>query len=141
MPSLNDYATANSIEHFIQYYTFFSTVALLLNAIRFFFYIFIKSDSSQDEIKDLKEQVENLNNILEEVIKHVTRDQTNYDEEKAEFVEEVDEKQPPATSKCASANILSVSTGAYMFMVAPNSISFAGVLSFTTFFVTGTATV
>ena len=99
MPSLNDYATANSIEHFIQYYTFFSTVALLLNAIRFFFYIFIKSDSSQDEIKDLKEQVENLNNILEEVIKHVTRDQTNYDEEKAEFVEEVDEKQPPATNE------------------------------------------
>lgn len=104
MPSLQllDYSTANSIEHFIQYYTFFATVGLLMNAVRFFFYNFVTPDRKEEEIKQLREEVENLTNVLEEVVKHLNRTRTNenYDTEKAEFVDESedeDEDETPAT--------------------------------------------
>jgi hypothetical protein len=93
LPSLHllDYLTANSIEHFIQYYTFFSTVGLLMNAVRFFFYNFITPDRKDEEIKQLREEVENLTNVLEEVVRFLNRNPKNYDEEKAEFVDESEE--------------------------------------------------
>lgn len=97
LPSLHllDYLTANSIEHFIQYYTFFSTVGLLMNAVRFFFYNFVKQDNKDTEIQQLREEVENLTNVLEEVVKHLNRTRTseNYDEEKAEELWSDDEKE------------------------------------------------
>jgi len=104
LPSLHllDYSTANSIERFIQYYTFFSTVGLLMNAVRFFFYNFVTPDRKEEEIKQLREEVENLTNVLEEVVKHLNRTRTseNYDTEKADFVDEsedeMDEKEKPA---------------------------------------------
>jgi hypothetical protein len=107
LPSLHllDYSTANSIERFIQYYTFFSTVGLLMNAIRFFFYNFITPDRKEEEIKQLREEVENLTNVLEEVVKHLNRTRTseNYDEEKAEELwsddEKADEKEKPAPAE------------------------------------------
>jgi len=104
LPSLHllDYSTANSIEHFIQYYTFFSTVGLLMNAVRFFYYNFVTPDRKDEEIKQLRAEVENLTNVLEEVVKHLNRTRTseNYDTEKADFVDEsedeMDEKEKPA---------------------------------------------
>ena len=95
MPSLQllDYSTANSIEHFIQYYTFFSTVGLLMNLVRFFFYNFVSHDNKTEEVRQLKEEVENLHNVLEEVVKFLNRNRKTYDEEKAEFVEESDEEE------------------------------------------------
>jgi peptidoglycan hydrolase CwlO-like protein len=98
MPSLQllDYSTANSIEHFIQYYTFFSTVSMLLNVVRFLYCNFFKSDKKDEEIHQLKEQIDNLQNVLEEVVKHLNRTNKNYDEEKAEFVEK-DESDIPTT--------------------------------------------
>ena len=94
MPSLQllDYSTANSIEHFIQYYTFFSTVGLLMNLVRFFFYNFVSHDNKTEEVRQLKEEVENLHNVLEEVVKFLNRNRKTYDEEKAEFVEESEEE-------------------------------------------------
>ena len=95
MPSLQllDYSTANSIEHFIQYYVMFSTFNILMNLIRFFFYNFVSQDNKTEEIRQLKEEVENLHNVLEEVVKFLNRNRNNYDEEKAEFVEESDEEE------------------------------------------------
>ena len=94
IPPVTDYLTAHAIHNFTEYYVIFATLGLLIHLLRFFFYNYLKSDNHQEEVSDLKEQIENLNNVLEAVIKHVTRDQTNYDEEKAEFVEETkDEKE------------------------------------------------
>ena len=95
MPSLQllDYSTANSIEHFIQYYVMFSTFNILMNLIRFFFYNFVSRDNKTEEVRQLKEEVENLHNVLEEVVKFLNRNRKNYDEEKAEFVEESDEEE------------------------------------------------
>jgi oligoendopeptidase F len=95
MPSLQllDYSTANSIEHFIQYYTFFSTVGLLMNIVRFFFYNFVSRDNKTEEVRQLKEEVENLHNVLEEVVKFLNRNRNNYDEEKAEELWSDDEKE------------------------------------------------
>ena len=90
MPSLQllDYSTANSIEHFIQYYIMFSTMGLLMNIVRFFFYNFVTQDNKDTEIKQLRAEVENLHNVLEEVVKFLNRNRNNYDEEKADFVDE-----------------------------------------------------
>jgi len=110
MPSLQllDYSTANSIEHFIQVYTFFSSVGLLTNVVRFLFYNFFTPDRKDEEINQLRAEVENLTNVLEEVVRHLNRTRTseNYDTEKAEFVDESeddkdekdenDEKMKPA---------------------------------------------
>jgi hypothetical protein len=95
MPSLQllDYSTANSIEHFIQYYIFFSTVGLLMNAVRFFFYNFVTQDNKDAEIKQLRAEVENLHNVLEQVVKYLNRNRENYDEEKADFVDESDDEE------------------------------------------------
>ena len=73
-----------------------------MNAVRFFFYNFVKQDNKDTEIQQLREEVENLTNVLEEVVKHLNRTRTseNYDTEKAEFVDEsedeTDEKEKPA---------------------------------------------
>jgi hypothetical protein len=103
LPSLHplDYYTANSIEHFIQYYTFFSAVGLLMNVVRFFFYNFITQDNKDTEIKQLREEVENLTNVLEEVVRHLNRTRTseNYDTEKAEFVDETEEEEEKMQEK------------------------------------------
>ena len=104
MPSLQllDYSTANSIEHFIQYYVMFSTFNVLMNLIRFFFYNFVMPDRKEEEIKQLREEVENLHNVLEEVVRFLNRNKTreNYDEEKAEEIWSDDEKaEKPAEEK------------------------------------------
>jgi hypothetical protein len=107
LPSLQllDYSTAKSIENFIQYYVMFSTFGLLMNAVRFFFYNFVTPDKKNDEIHQLREEVENLTNVLEEVVKHLNRTRTseNYDEEKAEELwsddEKADEKEKPAPAE------------------------------------------
>jgi uncharacterized protein YlxW (UPF0749 family) len=101
MPSLQllDYSTANSIEHFIQYYTFFSTIGLLMNVVRFFFYNFVTHENKDAQIRHLKEEVENLNNVLEEVVKYLNRNRNNYDEEKAEFVDETEEEKEQMEEK------------------------------------------
>ena len=97
LPSLQllDYSTANSIEHFIQVYTFFSSVGLLTNVVRFFFYNFFTPDRKDEEIGQLRAEVENLTNVLEEVVRHLNRTRTseNYDTEKAEFVDETEEEE------------------------------------------------
>ena len=95
MPSLQllDYSTANSIEHFIQYYVMFSTFGLLMNAVRFFYYNFVTPDRKDEEIKQLRAEVENLHNVLEEVVKFLNRNRNNYDEEKAEELWSDDEKE------------------------------------------------
>ena len=92
---LLDYSTANSIERFIQYYTFFSTIGLLMSVLRFFFYNFFTPDNKDMDMDNLRTEVENLQNVLEEVVKHLNRNRNNYDEEKADFVdaEEEDEKK------------------------------------------------
>jgi len=99
MPSLQllDYAAANSIEHFIQYYIMFSTFGLLMNLLRFLFYNFFTPDSKDTEIRHLKEEVENLHNVLEEVVKFLNRNRNNYDEEKAEFVDESEDEMQKET--------------------------------------------
>ena len=107
LPSLQllDYSTANSIEHFIQVYTLFSTVGLLMNVVRFFFYNFFTPDKKNDEIHRLREEVENLHNVLDEVVKYLNRTRTseNYDEEKAEELwsddEKADEKEKPVPAE------------------------------------------
>ena len=102
MPSLQllDYSTANSIEHFIQYYIAFSTFGLLMNLIRFFFYNFVTQENKDTEIKQLRAEVENLHNVLEEVVKFLNRNRNNYDEEKAEELWSDDEKaEKPAEEK------------------------------------------
>jgi len=63
----------------------FSTMSLCMNILRFYFYNFV-SDNKNDKIRDLKDQVENLHNILEEVVRFLNRKPETYDEEKAEFV-------------------------------------------------------
>ena len=65
-----------------------------MNVVRFFFYNFITQDNKDTEIKQLREEVENLTNVLEEVVKHLNRTRTseNYDTEKAEFVDESDDE-------------------------------------------------
>ena len=62
-----------------------------MNAVRFFFYNFITPDRKDEEIKQLREEVENLTNVLEEVVRFLNRNPKNYDEEKAEFVDESEE--------------------------------------------------
>uniref|UniRef100_A0A6C0LQV5 Uncharacterized protein n=1 Tax=viral metagenome TaxID=1070528 RepID=A0A6C0LQV5_9ZZZZ len=104
LPSLHllDYSTANSIEHFIQYYIMFSTFGLLMNLIRFFFYNFVTQDNKDTEIKHLRAEVENLHNVLDEVVRYLNRNKTreNYDEEKAEELWSDDEKaEKPAEEK------------------------------------------
>jgi hypothetical protein len=104
MPSLQllDYSTANSIEHFIQYYIMFSTMGLLMNIVRFFFYNFVTQDNKDTEIKQLRAEVENLHNVLDEVVRYLNRNKTreNYDEEKAEELWSDDEKaEKPAEEK------------------------------------------
>jgi len=98
---LLDYSTANSIERFIQYYTFFSTIGLLMSVLRFFFYNFFTPDNKDMDMDNLRTDVENLQNILEEVVKHLNRNRNNYDEEKADFVdaEEEDEKKSSEEEK------------------------------------------
>ena len=95
MPSLQllDYSTANSIEHFIQYYIMFSTMGLLMNIVRFFFYNFVTQDNKDTEIKQLRAEVENLHNVLDEVVRFLNRNRNNYDEEKAEFVDESEDEE------------------------------------------------
>jgi len=100
MPSLQllDYSTANSIEHFIQYYIMFSTFGLLMNLLRFFFYNFLTPDRKDEEIKQLRAEVENLHNVLDEVVRFLNRNPKNYDEEKAEFVDESDDEIKPTAT-------------------------------------------
>ena len=74
----------------------FSTFALLMNVIRFFFYNCFTPDRKDEEIRQLREEVENLHNVLEEVVKYLNRNRENYDEEKAEFVDEEEEEAKPA---------------------------------------------
>jgi hypothetical protein len=71
----------------------FSTFNVLMNIVRFFFYNFVSQDNKTEEVRQLKEEVENLHNVLEEVVKFLNRNRNNYDEEKAEFVEESDEEE------------------------------------------------
>ena len=71
----------------------FSTFNVLMNIVRFFFYNFVSQDNKTEEIRQLKEEVENLHNVLEEVVKFLNRNRKTYDEEKAEFVEESDEEE------------------------------------------------
>jgi len=59
-----------------------------MNLIRFFFYNFVTQDNKDTEIKQLRAEVENLHNVLEEVVKFLNRNRNNYDEEKADFVDE-----------------------------------------------------
>ena len=101
MPSLQllDYAAANSIEHFIQYYVMFSTFNVLMNLIRFFFYNFVTQDNKDTEIKQLRIEVENLHNVLEEVVRFLNRNPKNYDEEKAEFVDESEDEEEQEQEK------------------------------------------
>ena len=111
LPSLHllDYSTANSIERFIQYYIAFSTFSAFLNVLRFFYYNFFTPDKKDEEIKQLRAEVENLTNVLDEVVKFLNRTRTseNYDEEKAEELwsddEKVEKKEaqaaPPAEEK------------------------------------------
>lgn len=71
----------------------FSTFNVLMNIVRFFFYNFVSQDNKTEEVRQLKEEVENLHNVLEEVVKFLNRNRKTYDEEKAEFVEESDEEE------------------------------------------------
>jgi len=71
----------------------FSTFSVLLNIIRFVFYNFFTQDNKDTEIKQLRAEVENLQNILEEVVKYLNRNHENYDEEKADFVDKNEEKE------------------------------------------------
>ena len=64
-----------------------------MNVVRFFFYNFVSHDNKTEEVRQLKEEVENLHNVLEEVVKFLNRNCKTYDEEKAEFVEESDEDE------------------------------------------------
>lgn len=64
-----------------------------MNIVRFFFYNFVSQDNKTEEVRQLKEEVENLHNVLEEVVKFLNRNRKTYDEEKAEFVEESDEEE------------------------------------------------
>ena len=84
---------SSSVEQLIQYYVMFSTFNVLMNIVRFFFYNFVSQDNKTEEVRQLKEEVENLHNVLEEVVKFLNRNRNNYDEEKAEFVEESDEEE------------------------------------------------
>ena len=95
MPSLPmlTCSISSSVEQLIQYYVMFSTFNVLMNIIRFFFYNFVSRDNKTEEVRHLKEEVENLHNVLEEVVKFLNRNRKNYDEEKAEFVEESDEDE------------------------------------------------
>ena len=84
----------------------FSTFSVLLNIIRFVFYNFFTQDNKDTEIKQLRAEVENLHNVLEEVVKFLNRNRNNYDEEKAEELWSDDEKekekeeaQPPTEEK------------------------------------------
>jgi ABC-type tungstate transport system permease subunit len=82
----------------------FSTMGLLMNIVRFFFYNFVTQDNKDTEIKQLRAEVENLQNVLEEVVKYLNRNRNNYDEEKAEEIWSDDEKekekaQPPTEEK------------------------------------------
>lgn len=73
-----------------------------MNLIRFFFYNFITPDKKDEEIKQLRAEVENLTNVLDEVVKFLNRNKTreNYDEEKAEELWSDDEKaEKPAEEK------------------------------------------
>jgi len=64
-----------------------------MNIVRFFFYNFVTHENKDAQIRHLKEEVENLNNVLEEVVKYLNRNRNNYDEEKAEFVDETEEEK------------------------------------------------
>jgi len=66
-----------------------------MNIVRFFFYNFVTHENKDAQIRHLKEEVENLNNVLEEVVKYLNRNRNNYDEEKAEFVDETEEEEKP----------------------------------------------
>lgn len=77
----------------------FSTFGLLMNVVRFFFYNFVSHDNKTEEVRQLKEEVENLHNVLEEVVKHLNRNRKTYDEERAEFVEESDEEEDEEDEK------------------------------------------
>ena len=77
-----------------------------MNIVRFFFYNFVTQDNKDTEIKQLRAEVENLHNVLEEVVKFLNRNRNNYDEEKAEELWSDDEKekekeeaQPPTEEK------------------------------------------
>jgi len=81
-------------------------MGLLMNIVRFFFYNFLTPDRKDEEIKQLRAEVENLHNVLEEVVKFLNRNRNNYDEEKAEELWSDDEKekekeeaQPPTEEK------------------------------------------
>ena len=94
MPSLPmiDFNSAIAIERLVYYYVMFSTLNMLVTIIRFFYETCFSPDKDH-EIRELKAEVENLHNILEEVITFVTRNRNNYDEEKAEFVEPVEKTE------------------------------------------------
>ena len=66
-----------------------------MNIVRFFFYNFVTQDNKDTEIKQLRAEVENLHNVLEEVVMFLNRNKTreNYDTEKAEFVNESDDEE------------------------------------------------
>jgi len=64
-----------------------------MNIVRFFFYNFVTHENKDAQIRHLKEEVENLTNVLEEVVKYLNRNRNNYDEEKAEFVDETEEEK------------------------------------------------
>ena len=88
IPPFTDYLTAQAIHSFTEYYVIFAIIGLVTNVLRFIFYNFMKSNNHQEEVSDLKEQIENLHNVLEAVIKHVTRDETQDDTEKADATQE-----------------------------------------------------
>jgi len=71
----------------------FSTMGLLMNIVRFFFYNFVTQDNKDTEIKQLRAEVENLHNVLDEVVRFLNRNRNNYDEEKAEFVDESEDEE------------------------------------------------
>ena len=72
-----------------------------MNAVRFFYYNFVTPDRKDEEISQLRAEVENLTNVLEEVVKHLNRTRTseNYDTEKAEFVDESDDEEEKEQEK------------------------------------------
>lgn len=70
-----------------------------MNVVRFFFYNFVSQDHKNKEIKQLRAEVENLHNVLEEVVRFLNRNPKNYDEEKAEFVDESEDEEEQEQEK------------------------------------------
>lgn len=88
-----DISISQNINNLANYYIVFSTIGVLINIIQFLFHNFFVPERNDSEVRQLRDQVDNLHTILEEVVKFVNRGSDMYAEEQNNYVKPIEKEE------------------------------------------------